>query len=293
MNDSMSQSWRDEALMTHPMKDQLRPGEGSSVNQVVQAFLRNDQGMAREEISDAVDMALRNEAMGLLNNRRNADDAIEQWEHAIDAAREQENEARAAECEQRRDDAVELASQEYEDGRADFAEALTAARRSGKVLMDLETCRAVVELDHDGRLSVLTETDVPSLYGVNPQYAPVSARSHISLRPERAASVGQPSASATVDFSREATAPAYQRSADRQPQRQVQPQPQRQGEQQQARSKQKPQRSAQHDSGPVHVRQPMNDLISRLRRGEPGDPNHRPEPEPESEDQSQSGPELG
>lgn len=284
MNDSMSQSWRDEALMTHPMKDQLRPGEGSSVNQVVQAFLRNDQGMAREEISDAVDMALRNEAMDVLNNRRNADDVIEQWGHAIDAAHEQENEARAAECEQRRDEAIELASQEYEDGRAGLAEALTTARRSGKVLMDLETCRAVVELDHDGRLSVLTETDVPALYGVNPHYNLVEDRARLLVQPQQSSSPN-PLRTAAADFSREASAPSRQRTADRQPHAQ------RQGEQQQTRSKQEPQRSVQRGSGPVHVRQPMNDLISRLRRGEPGDPSYRPEPE--QEDQSQSGPELG
>lgn len=281
MNNTLSESWRDEELSMHPMKDQLRPGEGSGMNQIVLAFLRNDQGFAREEISDAIDMALRNEAMDLITNKRQNDELVEQWDLAIDAAYDQGEDEKAHDYETKRELTQRAADQEYEQGREDFAEALTTARRSGKVLMELDTCRVIVELDHDGQLSVMTETDIPTLYGVNPDYQPMSAREHT------AAQASSQRSAATVDFSRGVTQSPRQRESQTQQQQelttqrqaaaQASPQTQREG---------KPQPVTTQRTGMTHVSTPLNDVIARLRRGEP-DPSY------EAEQEGSQGPELG
>lgn len=78
----------------------------------------------------------------------------------------------ASEVEADQQNSSSLAASNYDMDRSDFGTALNAIRASGKVKLDLKTCDAIVELDHDGVLSEAMEANVNSLYGRNGEYAP-------------------------------------------------------------------------------------------------------------------------
>lgn len=198
-----TESWRDRVLGTPGRPDPTRPGEGNSIQAVVRGYIRNDAGWGRESVSKVVNMALQDEAGDLIMNQRLAQDELDYWQAEADAG------SRTAP-----DKALEVSramGSRYDAGRDDLGEAVREAQRSGRVLLDPTTCRYVVDLDHDGRMTESMGMDVQTMFSPNPVYRGLP---QVTAETRKAAS--------RPDVSLDAPEVARQR-APRQPSRQPQP----------------------------------------------------------------------
>lgn len=123
----------------------------------VDKLLRNEAGFGRYDVSRYVNQALQGEGVRLIAEHR------------------------------------EGPGPDHDADRAEFGLAVRRVQRSGKVLLEPMTCKAVVDLDHDGHISRTLDIDVVEVFGQNPDYDP-AAVARLAAAP--------PPPPSRVDFSR-------------------------------------------------------------------------------------------
>lgn len=193
------------------------PEQSGTVVEVVTAFLKNDGGFSRDDVSRFVDNALQIEALGIGAARDLSLDLVEQYDGMAISALAAEDQAKFEEASELKGKEQASIDGFYERTRTLLAEATVIALDSKRVMFSPETAKALVDLDHDGFMSEATGHDVKSRFGANPDFDPMAV--------ERAAQqVRQTTTPGRLDFSREGdvisiregSAKAKQRASQRQ-----------------------------------------------------------------------------
>lgn len=138
--------------------------------EVVEGLLANRSRLGPYDVGRSINRAILNDGAELVANHRRMGDLVAQWE--VEAS------APTGMHEDPQEQVDQLRSEmdgEYDRGRMEIAEAVRAARASRKVLLEPDTCKLVVDLDHDGKMSGYLRLNVPEVFGLNPDYDPQAA----------------------------------------------------------------------------------------------------------------------
>lgn len=210
---------------------------------VVRGLLANRVNLGVYAMGRSVNRAIQNEGAEIIVQHRRMSALVGHWETEASAPTGIYEDAQG-----QADDLRSEMDGEYDRGRLELAEAVKVARASRKVLLEPETCKLVVDLDHDKRMSQYLGLDVEEVFGVNPNYDP---RAAVRLR--------EMAVNSQVDFSR--------RVEENRSKQATTPQP-------------GPDRGRGHDRNrdPVALKQALAEEIIKLRRSQGFEVGEHPEP---------------
>jgi hypothetical protein len=199
----LDKTWLNEALgIDDESPAPARPSDSNtttSIDSVVEGFLKNEDGFSREDVARYINEALQNEADDLWQRRVDGVQTAVGWQAVAERAVHDLDPVRAVEAEHKRDEMMEAVSGRYARARTQLGEAIYKLQRTKKVLLSPETCEWVLKLDHDGLLSRSIGVDVEEMFGASADVMPPVRR---EKKPR------------TVDFSREAASGAGASSSD-------------------------------------------------------------------------------